>query len=142
MEMTKDLFEVTKVVEYNDSGRHIGSYNYCHFSSDVINMDAKELSVFIGKTIDCLTAHRDSIDRLRNIHINVLEDDLDPKLYQLIVNNHITNVYDLRKKLHRRYSGEIISNVAGVAKVKGEKIIKAMEEKGYMINLYTTERWN
>jgi hypothetical protein len=141
-DMDRPLFEVKKVHQYNDDYRYLGSYKFCHFSGEVLNMDADELSYFVDKTIEFLTKHRDAIANLRSIDIGVVENDLDPKVYKLIINHGITNIYELRKSVHRRYTGEISSRIVGVAKIKGEQIVKVMEDKGYMIDLYTTEKWD
>lgn len=140
-ERTIDLFAVTKVLKYNDY-RFVGSYKFCHFSSEVLNMDADELGAFVDKTIGFLTKHRDAIAHLRSIDVSDVEKDLDPKVYKLILDHGITNIYELRRNVHRRHTGEISSRIVGVAKIKGEQIVKVMEDKGYMIDLYTTERWD
>jgi hypothetical protein len=142
MGYTRDLFTVTKVVEYNEDYTNHSSYKFCHFSSEVLSMSADELGAFVDKTIDFLTKHRDAIARLRSIDVSTVENDLDPKVYKLIVEHGITNIYELRRHIHRRHTGEISSRIVGVAKVKGEQIVKVMEAKGYMIDLYTTERWD
>ena len=141
-EMTIPLFEVTKVTQYNDDYNYLGSYKFCHFSSEVLSMEADELSAFVDKTIGFLTKHRDAIAHLKSIDISAVENDLDPKVYKLIIAHGIKNIYELRRHVHRRHTGEITSRIVGVAKIKGEQIVKVMEAKGYMIDLYTTQRWD
>ena len=142
MGYTRDLFAVTKVVEYDEDYIRHTSYKFCHFSSEVLSMDVDELGAFVDKTIGFLTKHRDAIAHLRSIDVSDVEKDLDPKVYKLILDHGITNIYELRRNVHRRHTGEISSRIVGVAKIKGEQIVKVMEDKGYMIDLYTTERWD
>ena len=139
---TRDLFTVTKVLEYNEHYRFLGSYKFCHFSSEVLNMEADELENFVNKTIGFLTSHRDAIVRLKGIDVSAIENYVDPLVYKRIIDHGITNIYELRQNVHRRHNGEISSRIVGVAKVKGKQIVKAMEELGYMIDLYTTKRWD
>lgn len=142
MSYARDLFSVTKVVEYNEEYTSHSSYKFCHFSSEVLSMDADELGAFVDKTIGFLTRHRDAIAHLKSIDVSVVENYLDPKVYKLIIDHNIKNIYELRRNVHRRHTGEITSRIVGVAKIKGEQIVKVMEAKGYMIDLYTTERWD
>lgn len=142
MGYTRDLFAVTQAVEYNDDYTHHERYKFCRFSNEVLSMDADELGAFVDKTIGFLTKHRDAIAHLRSIDISAVENDLDPKVYKLILDHGIKNIYELRRNVHRRHTGEVSSRIVNVAKIKGEQIVKVMEAKGYMIDLYTTERWD
>ena len=137
MEYLTDLFKVTKVINYG-----ISSYKFCRFSGEVLNMNCDELDNFVNKTINFLIKIKDNIAYLRSINISEIEKDLDPKVYKLIIDFEITNIYELRRNIHRRHTGEVYSRIVGIAKVKGEQIIKVMEAKGYMIDLYTTEKWD
>jgi hypothetical protein len=137
MERSEDLFRVVKVEKYDEKYRPLSSYNYCTLSNEIVDMEPTILYDFVDKTINALNEYRNNINFLRKIDISAIKNDIDPKIYNIIVANKITNIYDLRKKIHRRYYGEIISYIPGIGKVKGEPIIKAMEEKGYMISLYT-----
>jgi len=142
MEHSIDLFKVTKVINYDESYTNRSSYKLCHFSSEVLNMESEQLSEFVDKTVNFLTRLRDAVADLKSIDISEIEKDLDPKVYKLILDHEITNIYELRRNIYRRYTGEIYSRIVGVAKVKGEQIVKVMEAKGYMIGLYTTEKWD
>jgi hypothetical protein len=142
MEYSTDLFRVTKVINYDESYATRSSYKFCRFSSEVLNMKAEQLSEFVDKTVSFLTRLRDAVAYLKSIDISEIEKDLDPKVYKLILDHKITNIYELRMNIHRRHTGEIYSRIIGVAKVKGEQIVKVMEAKGYMLGLYTTEKWD
>lgn len=142
MEHAIDIFKVTKVVKYNKKYRESSSYKFCRFSSEVLNMKTEQLSEFVDKTVSFLTRLRDAVAYLKSIDISEIEKDLDPKVYKLIVEHGITNIYELRRNVHRRHTGEASSRIIGVAKIKGEQIVKVMEDKGYMFGLYTTEKWD
>ena len=140
MSYTISLFAVNKAISYNE-----GQYEsdiFCSFNHEVLGMDADKFGVFIDRTIYFLKKHRDDIARLRSIDISVLENELDPKVYKTIIKHKITNIYELRRGVHRRHTGEISSHIVGVGKIKGKQIVKVLEAKGYMISLYVTESWD
>lgn len=139
-ERTKDLFKVTLVKQYDEDWRKFESYRYSYFCNEFVDMNEEALDKFIATTIKSLKNQQKLINKLRNIPIETIEKDLDPKIFQLLKHWDIKNIYELRRNLFRRYNGEIISKIAGISTVKGTKILDVLDKHNFPSNFYTA-RW-
>jgi hypothetical protein len=137
-----ELFSINQVTEYNEQWGQTGSYRYAQFCSNVIDLSNEELDAFIERTIKSLRDRQEFIAKVRSIPLETIKDDLDPKIYKLIEHWEITNLYELRRNVHRRWDGTITSRIAGIAKVKGAEILNVLEKHGIPIdNSMYGDKW-
>ena len=99
-------------------------------------MEDEDLDNFVRKTIKSLKDQQKLIGKLRSIPIEEIENELDPKVFQLLKYSKINNIYDLRRNLSRRYNGEVFSRIVGISKVKGTKILDVLDKRGFASNFY------
>ena len=111
-----------------------------YFNNELVDLEDDELDCFVKQTIKSLKDQQKLIKKLKNISINSIENDLDPKIYKLLQHWDITNIYYLRRNLYRRYNGEIVSKIPGISTVKGSKILDVLDKHNIPSNFYTT-RW-
>jgi hypothetical protein len=137
-----ELFTIKQVTEYDEEWKKTGSYKYAHFCSSIIDLSNQELDVFIERTIKSLRSRQEFIAKVRNIPLETIKDDLDPKIYKLIEHWEITDLYELRRNVHRRWDGTVTSRIAGIAKVKGTEILNVLEKHGIPIdNSMYGDKW-
>jgi hypothetical protein len=136
----KELFKVSLVRQYDEIWQYDGSYKYSYFNNELVDLEDDELDCFVKQTIKSLKDQQKLIKKLKNISINSIENDLDPKIYKLLQHWDITNIYYLRRNLYRRYNGEIVSKIPGISTVKGSKILDVLDKHNIPSNFYTT-RW-
>ena len=137
-----ELFTIKEVTEYDENWNETGGYRYAHFCSNIIDLSNEELDVFIERTIKSLKDRQEFIAKIRSIPLETIKNDLDPKIYKLIEYWEITNLYELRRNVHRRYDGTVTSRIAGIAKVKGTEILNVLEKHGVPIdNSMYGDKW-
>ena len=139
-ERTKDLFKVTLVKQYDDNWKHNGNYKYSYFCNEIIDLNDEALDNFIQTTISSLRDQQKIILNLKNISIDSIENELEPKVFSLLKYNKIANIYELRRNLYRRYNGDVISSISGIGPVKGAKILDVLDSHEFPSNFYTA-RW-
>jgi hypothetical protein len=129
-----ELFTVKEVTEYDEEWKKTNSYRYAHFCSNVIDLSNEELAAFVERTIKSLRDRQEFIAKVRSIPLETIKNDLDPKVYKLIEHWGITDLYELRRNVHRRYDGTVTSRIAGIAKVKGTEILNVLDKHGIPID--------
>ncbi len=136
------LFTIKEVTEYDENWNKTGGYRYAHFCSNIIDLSNEKLNAFIERTIKSLRDRQEFITKVRSIPLETIRDDLDPKIYKLIEHWGITNLYELRRNVHRRWDGTVTSRIAGIAKVKGTEILNVLEKHGIPIdNSMYGDKW-
>ncbi len=137
-----ELFTIKQVTEYDENWKKTGGYKYAHFCSNIIDLSNEELNTFIERTIKSLRDRQEFITKVRSIPLETIKDDLDPKIYKLIEHQGITNLYELRRNVHRRWDGTVTSRIVGIAKVKGTEILNVLEKYGIPIdNSMYGDKW-
>ena len=138
-EIERDVFAVHQVDRFRE-GRVSESYRYTAFSSNFLGTTPEELDGLVQKIIISLLDKQALIKKLRATPVILIKDDLSPKTYQKIEDGNIENIYQLRRSIHRRYNGNVLSRISGIGQKNGTEIINALEKHGLWVNLHT-ERW-
>lgn len=134
------LFKVANSKQYDKSGNLIKSQDYVFFSSNFLNLKEDEMNAFVDKTIKALKDKQRLIKRLKETSIEAIKKDIKPGTYKIIKECGITNLYDLRMRLYRRFNGNISSKIVFINLKKGNEILDVLEKNGIPNNLYT-EIW-
>lgn len=136
-EHTHDLFELRKVTEYDKtSQQRIEKYSYAFFGGDLLRGEDADLESFFDRTINLLNSKREFIKKLKSTSIDVIKNDIGPKIYEILKHNGINNIFDVRMNIHRSIVNRIYSHVPGIGPTKGKKIIEALEKHGLYTNIY------
>lgn len=139
-DVVRDIFALHQVDRFDD-GDLMESYKYFHFGSRFINGKPEEMDALVDKIIGVLKAKQEQIRQLRQTPIEAIKDDVSPKTYKWIEKWGITNLYDLRMSIHRRYNGAVHSKIVGIGRKNGTEVANAMEKHGINNNSLYTERW-
>jgi hypothetical protein len=139
-DVVRDIFALHQVDKFDDINL-VESYKYFHFSNKFINGTSEEVDALVDKIIGVLKAKQDQIKQMRQTPIEVIKEDVSPKTYKWIEKWGITNLYDLRMNIHRRYNGVVHSKIVGIGQKNGTEVVDAMEKHGIGRDSLYTERW-
>ena len=101
---------------------------YGHFSPNIFYYKDDEIDQILEKTIKMLKKKQNEIKKLKETSIVVLKEDLEPKVFESLVNAKISNMYELSRNICKTHFHGIYSKIPNVAEVKGKKIIEAMKK--------------
>ena len=138
-EIVRDLFAVRQVDTY-DGSKLVESYKYSAFSSQFIDCYPADLDNLVDAIVSSLRRRQLLMKSLQETPISKIKDDLKPNTYKWIEAWGITNLFELRRSLHRRYNGKVSSRIAGIGQKNGTEIINVIEKHGIPSTLFT-ERW-
>ena len=137
-EIIRDLFAVRQVDKY-DGSKLADSYIYTSFSGQALRK-SEDFDNLIEEIIGYLRGKQTQKRKLIATPLSVLKDDINPNTYKKIESCGISNMYELRMSIHRRYNGKVTSKIAGIGQKNGTEVINALEKHGVPSGLFT-ERW-
>jgi hypothetical protein len=133
------MFAVRQADTY-DGSTLVKSYKYLSFPRQFFGDDTDKVDGLVEKIIKSLQDRQALVKKLRGAPLILIKEDLKPNTYKLIEDHGITNMFELRMILGKRYNGKVSSRIVGIGQKNGTEIINAMEKHGLWVHL-TTEKW-
>jgi len=97
----------------------------------LLKSSEQEIEEYFNNLTEVIKKKRKQIKKLKNTNIEVIKKDLEPKLYELLVNNRIKTMFDLASGIWVSPFRGVQSKIPNIAKVKGEKLVNAMYKNGF-----------
>lgn len=134
---TEEMLSMTRVFKLENDRHFVKDYDYVHFPKRVIDNPNDSFDDFVEKTIKILKDKQQLLRNLKETSIDVIKDDISKATYEHLKNCKITNVFQLRTKLHHRPHRKVFSDIRGIGPEKGLEILAALDKNNIPKNIYT-----